>query len=149
VKLLLLGQPASGLAELTSQLSLTISQAPPPVTPLHIEAWEEPPAPATWATLQAGDLVLLIESSAETVIDWRQVLLALRLPFQVLFPSTSLGLLQEVLWAVGQHLKHHTGNSPWPLRDEILARWQGICEKCSDPDCEHRLFRRLMNPPPR
>ena len=148
MKLLLLGQPASELAELTGQVSLAISQAPSPATPLLLEAWDELPSPATWATLQAGDLVLLIESTAATVIDWRQVLLAMRLPFQVLFPSTSPGLMQEVLWALGQHLKHHTGQSPWPLREEILTRWQGICEKCSDPDCEHRLFRRLMNPPP-
>ena len=148
MKLLLLGQPASGLAELANQLRQAISKAPPHSTPLHLETWDEPPSPATWATLQAGDLVLLIESSAATGTDWRQVLLATQLPFQVLFPSSSPGLLQEVLWAVGQHLRHQTGNSPWPLREEILARWQGICEKCSDPDCEHRLFRRLMNPPP-
>ncbi|MBK0392661.1 ATP-binding protein [Ramlibacter sp. CrO1] len=23
------------------------------------------------------------------------------------------------------------------------VRWQGVCEKCSDPDCEHRLFAML------
>lgn len=27
------------------------------------------------------------------------------------------------------------------------GRWLGLCEKCSDPDCEHRLFTRLRLPP--
>jgi nicotinamide riboside kinase len=26
-----------------------------------------------------------------------------------------------------------------------LKRWQGRCEKCSDPDCEHQLFRSLLD----
>lgn len=30
------------------------------------------------------------------------------------------------------------------MREEITPRWQGLCESCSDPDCEHRLFRRLL-----
>jgi len=32
------------------------------------------------------------------------------------------------------------------LRSEIAQRWAGVCEKCSDPECEHRLFRRLVSP---
>ena len=34
----------------------------------------------------------------------------------------------------------------WPELAELQAprpRWQGLCEACSDPDCEHRLFSRL------
>lgn len=27
---------------------------------------------------------------------------------------------------------------------KTLKKWQWNCEKCSDPDCEHRLFRRLQ-----
>lgn len=27
--------------------------------------------------------------------------------------------------------------------DTALARWNWTCEKCSDPDCEHRMFTRL------
>lgn len=28
------------------------------------------------------------------------------------------------------------------------SRWRWACEKCSDPDCEHRLFRDLAMAPP-
>jgi nicotinamide riboside kinase len=28
----------------------------------------------------------------------------------------------------------------WPPPAERQARWKGLCDACSDPDCEHRLF---------
>ncbi|HSW16081.1 MAG TPA: ATP-binding protein [Ramlibacter sp.] len=28
----------------------------------------------------------------------------------------------------------------WPSEPERAPRWQGLCDHCSDPDCEHRLF---------
>jgi nicotinamide riboside kinase len=31
-----------------------------------------------------------------------------------------------------------------PTGDPSAAKWTWTCEKCSDPDCEHRLFRRLL-----
>jgi nicotinamide riboside kinase len=30
-------------------------------------------------------------------------------------------------------------------QDTPPARWRGVCEKCSDPDCEFRLFTALQN----
>jgi nicotinamide riboside kinase len=32
-----------------------------------------------------------------------------------------------------------------PTGDPSAANWTWTCEKCSDPDCEHRLFRRLLD----
>lgn len=40
--------------------------------------------------------------------------------------------LQSALAALGRAPAVPTGN------------WQWSCEKCSDPECEHRLFRRLF-----
>ncbi len=31
-----------------------------------------------------------------------------------------------------------------PTGDPSAASWTWSCDKCSDPDCEHRLFRRLL-----
>jgi nicotinamide riboside kinase len=31
-----------------------------------------------------------------------------------------------------------------PAADPKTADWTWTCDKCSDPDCEHRLFRRLL-----
>lgn len=42
-----------------------------------------------------------------------------------------------------QALAHHSGLTG--LRSGLLQRpWQGYCEKCSDPECEHRLFTRQL-----
>jgi hypothetical protein len=29
-------------------------------------------------------------------------------------------------------------------RQALPVRWQGVCETCSDPDCEQRLFSGLL-----
>ena len=31
----------------------------------------------------------------------------------------------------------------WSARPQPAVRWTGMCEACSDPECEHRLFRGL------
>ena len=40
-------------------------------------------------------------------------------------------------------------NDLWTLESDPKtlksAAWSGSCEKCSDPECEHRLFTRLLN----
>ena len=35
------------------------------------------------------------------------------------------------------------GSAPRPQDDGTLGQWVATCEKCSDPECEHRLFSRL------
>ncbi|MEJ7931235.1 ATP-binding protein [Ramlibacter sp. AN1015] len=39
--------------------------------------------------------------------------------------------------------------APWAWRpaDAPPARWRGVCDACSDPDCEHRLFTGLAARP--
>jgi hypothetical protein len=160
VKLVLLGQPADGVADLAAQLTRWLDgvapslvqspgptaragSAPPAIDIQAHDALDQAPA---WSTLKTDDLVLLLEGSPSPRWDWRAALLSCGQAFQVIHPGTHT-LLQEVQWAIGHHLKRITGTSPWPLRAEIAARWQGVCETCSDPECEHRLFRRLVEPP--
>lgn len=66
---------------------------------------------------------------------WRQQLLATGLPFQVV-PTDG-----QALRALGAAL----GVALVETDEALLAgrgRWS--CESCSDPDCEHRLFRDLL-----
>lgn len=48
---------------------------------------------------------------------------------------------------LAEHLARRKGWM-WPLWQQSAPasarRWLGVCEKCSDPDCEHRLFSGLM-----
>ncbi len=150
MKLLLLGQPASGLGALADQIRQTIGQDVDPTQAPSVHAFEVPWPLMGRDSLQAQDLVLLIDSpppsgtNAET--DWRGLLIQAGMAFQVIHACASERLEQQIFWALGDHLRRLTGRSPWPLREEIVARWQGLCESCSDPDCEHRLFQRLVKP---
>lgn len=49
--------------------------------------------------------------------------------------------LQAIEQARAQSLQ---GPHPAP---ESLQRWKWMCEKCSDPQCEHQLFSALLAPP--
>lgn len=62
----------------------------------------------------------------------RGILRKAGIPFQVVY-GQSADRLQGALAALG-------AGRPLSAR-ESNARWS--CEKCSDPDCEHRLFRKL------
>lgn len=89
---------------------------------------------ATDAALQAQELAL------------REQLLQAKLAFQVLHGDDAL-LLKQVRHALARSLRPLDSDlAERFMRDEIAPRWQGLCESCSDPDCEHRLFRRLLPP---
>ncbi len=104
------------------------------------------------------DLVLLMGLSASAVSPevraaqrqadtaLRARLQALKLPFQVVY-GEGPGLLNNALLALGlttdeaaqaqreaAQFNLNRGRTPWS------------CEKCSDPDCEHRLFTGLLKP---
>ena len=70
----------------------------------------------------------------------RRELQAAGIPFQTLYGPLELRL-QQALRATGTALQR-------PLTPEDPAWAQGRrpwnCEKCSDPDCEHRLFTQLL-----
>ena len=68
----------------------------------------------------------------------RAHLLQARLPFRVLY-GDSVQALQNLSFAWSSHVRSQSA-----LRPEILPRWEGVCESCSDPECEHRLFSRLL-----
>lgn len=70
----------------------------------------------------------------------RRELQAAGTPFQTLYGPLALRV-QQALRAIGSALKR-------PLTPQDAAWEQGRrpwnCEKCSDPDCEHRLFTQLL-----
>ena len=67
----------------------------------------------------------------------RQALTGLGLPYSLLMGEASarcLSALQAIDYALGT------------ARADTTARpWTWSCEKCSDPDCEHRLFSALLS----
>ena len=110
--------------------------------------WPAPPSSIAFLTLPgdaasqaigAHDFVALMGATAPAEQDtWRAHLLQARLPFQVLY-GDSAQALQNLSFAWSSHAQSQSA-----LRPEILPRWEGVCESCSDPECEHRLFSRLL-----
>jgi hypothetical protein len=146
VRLVLLGQPGDELAAVAAQLSASSKalSKTSSAAAVHCICCESPEHAPAWNTLDSQDLVLLIENANPLQMEWRTRLMSIGQSFQVLHRSGE-SLLQALQWALGHHLQRTTGHSPWPLRTEIAPRWQGVCETCSDPECEHRLFRQLVS----
>ena len=61
------------------------------------------------------------------------------LPFKVIYGSGE-ERLNNALQAIG--MAAATARAPSPA-SRTSARWVWACDKCSDPECEHRLFSRL------
>ena len=79
-----------------------------------------------------------VRAATDTVL--RRELQVAGIPFQTLYGPLALRL-QQALRAIGSALQR-------PLTAQDPAWEQGRrpwnCEKCSDPDCEHRLFTQLL-----
>ncbi len=79
-----------------------------------------------------------VRAATDTVL--RRELQAAGIPFQTLYGPLALRV-QQALRAIGSALQR-------PLTPKDATWEQGRrpwnCEKCSDPDCEHRLFTQLL-----
>jgi nicotinamide riboside kinase len=68
----------------------------------------------------------------------REALQKAQVPFHVVYGSGPGRLASALQALAGQ------GIGSAPVADRASHPWTWSCEKCSDPECEHRLFRRLF-----
>jgi hypothetical protein len=66
----------------------------------------------------------------------REVLLQHGIAFSMVY-GTGVARSQSAMQAIGYALGKPPPNTQ-------RSRWQWPCEKCSDPECEHRLFSALL-----
>lgn len=102
---------------------------------------------AVQAALARSTLVLLCapsagQDAATQALDsrLRALLTVSRTPFSVVQGPTAADQAWQALclalgWSLGAE------SAPGPAQ---AARWQGPCDTCSDPGCEHRLFSDLL-----
>ena len=148
MRVLVAGAQTTHVEDLLQTLPATL---PPSVT---CSAWNVD-CSATGHALTADDVVLLLGLGPQGTHDpvltladetLRTQLMSMGVSFQVIHGDANQHL-QEAQHAVAQRLRPLDPEraARW-MREDIAPRWQGVCDACSDPDCEHRLFRRLIAP---
>ena len=99
---------------------------------------------AALAALQIPPLVLLLaprdRAGEAEDLQWRQQLMHAGIGFSVLHGDQETRL--DAAWRLIQTLLGQP--LPEPAARGAGGRWRWACDKCSDPACEHRLFRDLL-----
>ena len=131
--IVLLGLTQSRLQHLATALEPAL-KAFAPRTTLHI-----PQSQTAWTPPSLSSRILLCVNpeDAGNAQTWRAILLAQGLPFQVIHGIGQELVTQCLLAILPPALQGFA-------RQELPVRWQGVCETCSDPDCEQRLFSGLL-----
>ena len=131
--IVLLGLTQSRLQHLATALEPALKAVAPRTTlytPQSQTAWTPP-------SLSSRILLCVNPEDAGNAQTWRAILLAQGLPFQVIHGIGQELVTQCLLAILPPALQGFA-------RQELPVRWQGVCETCSDPDCEQRLFSGLL-----
>jgi hypothetical protein len=131
--IVLLGLTQSRLQHLATALEPALKAFAPRTTlyiPQSQTAWTPP-------SLSSRILLCVNPEDAGNAQTWRAMLLAQGLPFQVIHGIGQELVTQCLLAILPPALQGFA-------RQELPVRWQGVCETCSDPDCEQRLFSGLL-----
>ena len=131
--IVLLGLTQSRLQHLATALEPALKAFAPRTTlycPKNHPAWTPP-------SLSSRILLCINPEDAANAQAWRAILLAQGLPFQVIHGIGQELVTQCLLAILPPALQGFA-------RQELPVRWQGMCETCSDPDCEQRLFSGLL-----
>ena len=88
-----------------------------------------------------SQVFLMADGPAAAMAHWRDWLNQRQWPYQVLYGSGAEGETQLAhALAADERLN---GVAGLQAREEKAPRWRGVCERCADPACEHRLFSQL------
>ena len=131
--IVLLGLTQSRLQHLATALEPALKAFAPRTTlyiPQSQTAWTPP-------SLSSRILLCVNPEDAGNAQTWRAILLAQGLPFQVIHGIGQELVTQCLLAILPPALQGFA-------RQELPVRWQGVCETCSDTDCEQRLFSGLL-----
>jgi nicotinamide riboside kinase len=170
MRVAILGAPATGKKALLNDLQSSASGRPN--WQLHRDAaavqtleWQMLQAPDETTrqhaiaahVLQpiAADLILLSALDYPTLATGSGLLQRRLLDQSLRQALTHLGLRYSLLYG-NDAARYHAamqaidfalqGPTAMPLTPMTPSFWRWSCEKCSDPDCEHRLFSALLQP---
>ena len=147
--IVLLGLTQSRLQHLATALEPALKAFAPRTTlyiPQSQTAWTPP-------SLSSRILLCVNPEDAGNAQTWRAMLLAQGLPFQVIHGIGQELVTQCLLALLPPDCFNPSGFAMTSAmastleglaRKALPVRWQGLCESCSDPDCEKRLFSGLL-----
>lgn len=132
--IVLVGLPTGHLQQLAASLRQVLTPINPQLN------FQTPELSSSWAAFAEPCQILLCSSSeaGKASADWRAHLVSQGLSFQVIHADAQ-GFMGPCLKALLPP-DSVTGLS----RQSMPVRWQGVCETCSDPACELRLFSGLL-----
>ena len=147
--IVLLGLSQPRLQHLATALEQALKPFAPCAT-LYI-----PQSQTAWTPPSLSSRILLCTSAEDVQIAqaWRAILLAQGLPFQVIHGIGQELVTQCLLALLPPDCFNPSGFAMTSAmasdleglaRKALPVRWQGLCETCSDPDCEQRLFSGLL-----
>ena len=132
----LVGQSVSARQSLIAELQNALwreSLAFDFLCPAEPHSLADMPAKATYLLWRLADHT----TSSLIHHAWRAQLHELQRPYQTLHADKE-NVLQQALFALVN------GRQTGLARPPMDSRWQGVCECCADPECEQRLFGRLL-----
>jgi hypothetical protein len=147
--IVLLGLSQPRLQHLATALEPVLKAFAPSATlhiPLNHLDWTPP-------SLSSRILLCVNPEDAGNAQTWRAILLARGLPFQVIHGIGQELVTQCLLALLPPDCFNPSGFAMTSAmvstleglaRKAMPVRWQGVCETCSDPDCEKRLFSGLL-----
>jgi len=147
--IVLLGLSQPRLQHLATALEPVLKAFAPRATlhiPLNHLDWTPP-------SLSSRILLCVNSEDAGNAQTWRAILLAQGLPFQVIHGIGQELVTQCLLALLPPDCFNPSGFAMTSAmastleglaRKAMPVRWQGVCETCSDPDCEQRLFSGLL-----
>ena len=147
--IVLLGLSQPRLQHLATALEPVLKAFAPSATlhiPLNRLDWTPP-------SLSSRILLCVNPEDAGNAQTWRAILLAQGLPFQVIHGIGQELVTQCLLALLPPDCFNPSGFAMTSAmastleglaRKALPVRWQGLCESCSDPDCEKRLFSGLL-----
>lgn len=138
----LLGAPGTGAHE----LALALKQCIAPGT-AEIAAWESPPEDAALVLLMGLDLsATALQRAAQQAADarLRAALIHSGRSFRVVYGhgAERVANASRAIKDIAAIADPPSKNDVLSSKSEVRRAWQ--CEKCSDPECEHRLFSALL-----
>lgn len=134
MQIVLLGLSQPRMQDLTTVLAQALAPVLPGfslLTPDKPEGWTPPPL--------AYRIILFSSKPLENCTAlWRHTLILQGLAFQVIQISDA-AWVKQCLQALLP-----TESVKDMCFQNVPTRWQGMCDTCSDPDCEQRLFSGLL-----